>query len=95
MQDNAIETRRFEMPDQCLDMKERGRISIARLAGLVPDATHGLLHSGKLVARMIGTGIETHISTGDFFEIPPGHDAYVESSDRVELIPFAPPEHQH
>lgn len=44
---------------------------------------------------MIDTGIETHITTGDFFEIPAGHDAHVEGADRVELILFAPPEHQH
>ncbi|MEC5292943.1 hypothetical protein VSX64_21885 [Aurantimonas sp. C2-6-R+9] len=44
---------------------------------------------------MIDTGVETRISTGDFFGIPPGHDAYVEGADRVELILFAPPEHQH
>jgi hypothetical protein len=44
---------------------------------------------------MINTGVETQIKIGDFFEIPPGHDAYVEGSDRVELILFAPPEHSH
>jgi hypothetical protein len=44
---------------------------------------------------MIDTGLETRIGTGDFFEIPPGHDAYVEGDERVELILFAPPEHQH
>ncbi|MEO3385410.1 hypothetical protein [Mesorhizobium sp. CAU 1741] len=44
--------------------------------------------SGKLVVRMIDTGIRT----GDFFEIPPGRDAYVEGADRVELILFSPPE---
>jgi hypothetical protein len=55
----------------------------------------GYCISGKLVVRMIDTGIETHIGTGDFFEIPPRHDAYVEGADRVELILFSPPEHQH
>ena len=44
---------------------------------------------------MIDTGIETRISTGDFFEIPPGHDGHVEGAERVELILFAAPEHQH
>ena len=44
---------------------------------------------------MIDTGVETRISTGDFIEIPPGHDAFVDGGDRVELILFAPPEHQH
>jgi hypothetical protein len=44
---------------------------------------------------MIDTATETRIGTGDFFVIPPRHDAYVEGADRVELILFAPPEHQH
>src|SRR5687768_16290874 len=35
------------------------------------------------------------ISSGDFFEIPPGHDAYVDGPDPVELILFAPPEAGH
>ncbi|RST86099.1 cupin domain-containing protein [Aquibium carbonis] len=122
MQDNAIQTRRFETPDQRLDMKERGGISIVKLAdgsaGMhaifepgwswevdekpllgSPDSCPmrhtGYCISGRLVVRMIDTGIETHISTGDFFEIPPGHDAYVDGDERVELILFAPPEHQH
>lgn len=122
MQDNAIETRRFETPDQRLDMNERGGISIVKMAdgstGMhaifepgwtwetdeepllgSPDSCPmrhtGYCISGKLVVRMIDTGIETNISTGDFFEIPPGHDAYVEGTGRVELILFAPPEHQH
>lgn len=55
----------------------------------------GYCISGQLVVRMIDTGIEARISTRDFFEIPPGHDAYVDGSNRVELILFAPPEHQH
>ncbi len=44
---------------------------------------------------MIETGTETHIGPGDFFEIPPGHDAYVDGDERVELVLFAPPEHAH
>lgn len=122
MQGNAIETRRFETPDQRLDMKERGGISIVKMtdgsAGMhaifepgwtwetdekpllgSPDSCSmrhaGYCISGRLVVRMIDTGIETRISTGDFFEIPPGHDAYVEGAARVELILFAPLEHQH
>lgn len=122
MQDNAIETRRFEKPDQRLDMKERGGISIVRMAdgsaGMhaifepgwtweadekpllgSPDSCpmrhKGYCISGKLVVRMIDTGIETRIGAGDFFEIPPGHDAYVEGAERVELILFEPPGHPH
>ena len=122
MQANAIETRRFEAPDQRLDMKERGGISIVKMAdgsmGMhaifepgwtweadekpllgSPDSCPmhhtGYCISGKLVVRMIDSGIETRLSSGDFFEIPPGHDAYVDGDARVELILFAPPEHQH
>jgi hypothetical protein len=122
MQEHAIETRRFDSPDEFLDMKERGGISIVRMseggAGMhavfepgwtweadekpllgSPDSCPmqhtGYCISGKLVVRMIDTGQETRIGTGDFFEIPPGHDAYVDGSERVELILFAPPEHQH
>ena len=122
MQANAIETRRFDAPDQRLDMKERGGISIVKMAdgsmGMhaifepgwtweadekpllgSPDSCPmhhtGYCISGKLVVRMIDSGIETRLSSGDFFEIPPGHDAYVDGDARVELILFAPPEHQH
>lgn len=119
---NSIELRRFEAPDQLLDMKDHGGISILKMAdgstGMhaifepgwtweadekpllgSPDSCPmrhtGYCISGKLVVRMIDTGGETTISTGDFFEIPPGHDAYVDGADRVELILFAPPEHAH
>ncbi|MEF2554329.1 cupin [Aurantimonas sp. A2-1-M11] len=122
MDQHAIETRRFDTPDERLDMKERGGISIVRMgdgsAGMhaifepgwtweadekpllgSPDSCPmrhtGYCISGNLVVRMIDSGIETRIGTGDFFEIPPGHDAYVEGANRVELILFAPPEHQH
>ena len=122
MQANEMETRRFDAPDQRLDMKERGGISIIKMAdGSVgmhaifepgwtweadekpllgsPDACPmrhtGYCISGKLVVRMIDTGVETRLSRGDFFEIPAGHDAYVDGAERVELILFAPPEHQH
>ena len=118
----AIETRRFESPDDVLDMKDAGGISIIKMR----DGTTGmravfepgwtwekdekpLLGSpescpmrhtgycivGKLVVRMVETNAETHIATGDFFEIPPGHDAFVDGGERVELILFAPPEHSH
>ena len=118
----AIETRRFETPDDFLGMKDAGSISIIKMR----DGTTGMraifepgwtwekdekpllgspdscptLHTGyciagKLVVRMIETNAETHIATGDFFEIPPGHDAFVDGAERVELILFAPPEHNH
>lgn len=122
MKQHAIETKRFDAPDQLLDMKERGGISIVKMAdgstGMhaifepgwtwetdekpllgSPDSCPmqhtGYCISGKLMVRMIDSGVETRIITGDFFEIPPGHDAFVEGADRVELILFAPPEHQH
>ncbi len=122
MQTNAIETRRFETPDQRLDMKERGGISIVKMADgsmgmhaifepgwtweadekpllgspdVCPMRHTGYCISGKLVVRMIASGIETRLGRGDFFDIPPGHDAYVDGDARVELILFAPPEHQH
>jgi len=118
----AIEKRRFDTPDQRLDMKERGGISIIRMAdgsaGMhaifepgwtwevdekpllgSPDSCPlrhtGYCISGRLAVRMIDTGLETQIGTGDFFEIPPGHDAHVVGDERVELILFAAPEHQH
>lgn len=36
-----------------------------------------------------------HIVPDDFFKVAPGHDAYVDGSERVELVLFAPPKHQH
>ncbi len=96
----TIEIRRFESPDQLLDMKEQGRISIIKMADGTagmhaifepgwtwekdekpllgsPDSCPmrhtGYCIGGKLVVRMIDTVIETHIGTGDFFEIPPGN----------------------
>ncbi len=119
---SAIEIKRFEQPDQLLDMKESGNIAIIKMA----DGTAGMLATfepgwtwekdekpllgspsscpmrhigycikGQLVVRMIDTGVETRIGPGDFFEIPPGHDGYVYGDQRVELVLFAPPEHQH
>lgn len=55
----------------------------------------GYCIGGTLVVRMIDTKAERRITKGDFFEIPPGHDAYVDGPERVELILFAPPEHSH
>ncbi len=119
---NAIETRRFESPDEVLDMKEHGGIEIVRMRGGTtgmhaifepgwtwekdekpllgsPDSCPmhhtGYCITGKLVVRMLDTGVETPIAPGDFFEIPPGHDAHVEGSERVELILFEPAAHQH
>jgi hypothetical protein len=118
----SIEVRRFDTPDQLLDMKERGAISIVKMndgtTGMhavfepgwtweadekpllgspasCPMRHTGYCISGELVVRMVDTGTESRITTGDFFEIPPGHDAYVNGDERVELILFAPPEHQH
>jgi hypothetical protein len=118
----SIEIRRFEEPDQLLDMKERGRISIVKMgdgtAGMhaifepgwtweadekpllgspasCPMRHTGYCIAGQLVVRMVDTRVETRICAGDFFEIPPGHDAYVDGHERVELVLFGPPEHQH
>ena len=118
----AIETRRFENPDQVLDMKARGRISIIKMAGgttgmhaifepgwvwevdekpLLGNPTScpmrhaGYCIAGRLVVRMVETNVETSIGPGDFFEIPAGHDAYVQGNERVELVLFAPPDPAH
>lgn len=118
----AIETRRFEKPDDLLDMEESGGIAIVKMGtgatGMravfepgwtweknekpllgnpdsCPMQHTGYCISGILVVRMLDTGTSTRIVPGDFFEIPPGHDARVEGDDRVELILFAPPEHHH
>lgn len=118
----AIETRRFDTPDEALDMKEAGGISIIKMgtgttgmfAAFEPGWTWekdekpllgspetcpmhhtGYCLSGNLVVRMVDTNVETRIRRGDFFEIPPGHDGYVDGDERVELILFAPPEHDH
>lgn len=119
---SSIEIRRFESPDDALDMKERGGIDIVRTASgttgmyatfepgwtwerdekpllgspdTCPMHHTGYCIAGRLVVRMVGTGDETPITTGDFFEIPPGHDAYVDGSERVELILFETSEHAH
>jgi hypothetical protein len=55
----------------------------------------GYCIAGNLVVRMVDANAETRITSGDFFEIPPGHDAYVDGTERVELILFAAPEHSH
>jgi hypothetical protein len=118
----GIETRRFDKPDDSLDMKEFGGIHIIKMSdgtqgmhavfepgwtwekdekpllghpGSCPTQHTGYCIGGHLVVRMVDTNVETRITKGDFFEIPAGHHAYVEGNERVELILFAPPNHQH
>ena len=118
----GIEVKRFDRPDDAIDMKEAGGISIIRMADgttgmhaifepgwtwekdekpllgspdTCPMRHTGYCISGNLVVRMVASNLETRIRTGDFFEIPPGHDAYVDGSERVELVLFAPPEESH
>lgn len=118
----AVETRRFDKPDNLLDMKEYGGIAILSMGtgttgmhavfepgwtweknekpllgspNSCPMHHTGYCIAGTLTVRMLDTGASTTISPGDFFEIPPGHDAYVEGDNRVELILFAAPEHHH
>lgn len=115
---HSITIKRFEIPDEALDMKERGGINIVKLddgtSGMhavfepgwtweadekpllgSPDSCPmrhiGYCLSGRLVVRMVEADKETAITPGDFFEIPPGHDAFVEGQDRVELILFEAP----
>ena len=119
---SAVQVRRFENPDDKLDMKEAGGIDIVRLgdgtAGMravfepgwtwekdekpllggppsCPMHHTGYCISGNLVVRMVDTDTETRIGAGDFFDIPAGHDGFVDGSERVELILFAPPEQNH
>lgn len=113
-----IETRRFEYPDDRLDMKAQGGIDIVKTAqgstgmhavfepgwtweadekpllgspDTCPMHHTGYCLSGRLVVRMVESGQETPITKGDFFEIPPGHDAWVDGDERVELILFEAP----
>ncbi|GAB5549996.1 MAG: hypothetical protein RLO52_10820 [Sandaracinaceae bacterium] len=58
-----------------------------------PMSHTGYCIGGELVVTMVESGAETHLRPGDFFEIPPGHDAYVVGDRACELILFAPPEH--
>jgi hypothetical protein len=122
MMDTAIQVRRFDQPDDCLDMKDAGAISIITMADgttgmhavfepgwtwekdekpllgspdTCPMRHTGYCIAGNLVVRMVDANVESRITTGDFFDIPPGHDAFVDGSERVELILFAPPEHSH
>lgn len=53
--------------------------------------THiGYCIRGELAVRMQDTGTETRIRTGDFFEIPAHHAAYVPGDSACECILFAP-----
>jgi hypothetical protein len=120
---HSIEVRRFEKPDDALDMKDAGGIKIIAMQSTGTTGMHAIFEpgwtwekdekpllghplacpmhhtgyslSGTLVVRMVESGQQTTITSGDFFEIPPGHDAYVEGDDRVELILFAPAEQAH
>ncbi len=62
--------------------------------GSCPMRHKGYCIAGRLVVRMVETGVETPISAGDFFEIPPEHDAYVDGPDRVEMVLFEAPEEE-
>ena len=111
-----IDVRRFDAPDQRLDMTPRGGIAITRLpSGITgmhaifepgwvwevdekpllgnpascPMSHTGYCIAGRLRVRMVESGESTPIGPGDFFEIPPGHDGYVEGDERVELFLFS------
>lgn len=117
-----VEIRRFDVPDDRLDMKSAGGISIIKTCNgntgmhaifepgwswekdekpllgspqTCPMHHTGYCITGKLVVRMVEADVENRIGAGDFFEIPPGHDAYVDGDERVELILFAAPEQVH
>ncbi|MCL9999868.1 MAG: hypothetical protein NBV68_10845 [Erythrobacter sp.] len=120
---HAIEIRRFETPNEVLDMKDAGGIKIISMTSTGATGMHAIFKprwvwekdekpllghpetcpmyhtgysiSGTLVVRMLESGLETTIEPGDFFVIPPGHDAFVEGDKQVELILFAAPEHSH
>ena len=55
----------------------------------------GYCITGTLAVRMVQTGQVARIRPGDFFEIPPGHDAHVDGNERVEMVLFEGPEHRH
>lgn len=54
----------------------------------------GYCTRGELIVRVVATGQERRIKRGDFFEIPPGHDARVVGDETCQLIMFAPSEAQ-
>lgn len=57
-----------------------------------PMSHTGYCLSGEVVIQMKKTGQEARIQKGDFFVIPPGHDAYVPGDQTCELILFQTPE---
>ncbi len=117
---STIEIRRFDAPDERLDMAASGGIAIVEMG----DGTKGMhaifepgwtwekdekpllggpescpMHHrgycvrGTLVVRMADSGSESRITAGDYFDIPAGHDGYVDGQERVELILFEAAEH--
>ncbi|RDC67468.1 hypothetical protein DLJ49_21020 [Rhodovulum sp. 12E13] len=117
----GIETRRFEQPDEALDMKERGGIDIVHTAAgstgmyaifepgwtwerdekpllgspeSCPMHHTGYCIAGTLAVRMVDSGRVTRIRPGDFFEIPPSHDAHVDGAERVEMVLFEASAHR-
>lgn len=52
----------------------------------------GYCIAGEIVVRMVESGTQTRLGPGDFFVIPPGHDAYVPGDEACEMILFAPPQ---
>lgn len=57
-----------------------------------PMSHTGYCVSGEVIIRIPETGQESRITRGDFFAIPPGHDAYVPGDKTCELILFQHPQ---
>lgn len=57
-----------------------------------PMQHHGYCLSGELVVKNVKMGQEVRIRKGDFFSIPPEHDAYVPGQETCELILVEAPE---
>ena len=56
-----------------------------------PMAHTGYCIRGELSVRMVGTGEERVIRAGEFFEVPPHHDAHVPGTEACEMVFFEPP----